>query len=214
MSEAILSDKANAFVLSVSSPPDWLIDLCRSPLGRSLFLYILKDSSLRAQFANGNYNGLVDFFVSTLIVDPATTYFDLKGISLSNCTLSTTLLFYERVLKSIAAASTYKECENLIASFVDQFLFSTAEELCIFFNYILEIQNAIPNPNVRMVLGCLSERVFLKAQKMKSLSPVGFVASSQEDAAEALLRRRLAERRVSAGHFASLQVCVRLRGDA
>ena len=188
MSEAILSDKANAFVLSVSSPPDWLIDLCRSPLGRSLFLYILKDSSLRAQFANGNYNGLVDFFVSTL--------------------------FYERVLKSIAAASTYKECENLIASFVDQFLFSTAEELCIFFNYILEIQNAIPNPNVRMVLGCLSERVFLKAQKMKSLSPVGFVASSQEDAAEALLRRRLAERRVSADHFASLQVCVRLRGDA
>lgn len=106
MSEAILSDKANAFMLSVSSPPDWLIDLCRSPLGRSLFLYILKDSSLRAQFANGNYNGLVDFFVSTLIVDPATTYSDLKGISLSNVHYPRTLLFYERVLKSIAAAST------------------------------------------------------------------------------------------------------------
>ena len=214
MSEAILSDKANAFVLSVSSPPDWLIDLCHSPLGRSLFLYILKDASLGAQFANGSYNGLIDFFVSTLIVDPTTAYSDLKGICLSNCTLSTTLLLYERVLKSIAAASSYKECDSLITSFVDQFLFSTAEELCIFFNYITEIQNAIPNPNVRMVLGSLSERVFLKAQKMKSLSPVVLVFCSQEDASEALLRRCLAERRVSAGHFASLQVGSCFRGDA
>lgn len=169
-----MSPKANEFVNSMSEPPSWLIELCNSPLGRSLFLYILKDASLRDRLYTGDYNGLIDFFVSSLILNSSTVYTDIKGISLSNCTLSTLLLLYERVLKEIAMCSSYHDCDTLISSFVEQFTFTTAEELCIFLNYMTEIENAVTNENVRGVLATLSERVFLKARGVKPLSPVFF----------------------------------------
>ena len=162
-----MSPKANEFVKTMLEPPSWLIELCNSPLGRSLFLYILKDTSLRDRLYTGDYNGLIDFFVSSL-----TVYSDIKGVSLSNCSLSTSLLLYERVLKEIAQCSSYHDCESLISSFVEQFSFTTAEELCIFLNYIMEIEKAVTNENIRGMLATLSERVFLKARGMKPLSPV------------------------------------------
>ena len=96
-----MSPKANEFVNSMSEPPSWLIELCNSPLGRSLFLYILKDASLRDRLYTGDYNGLIDFFVSSLILNSSTVYTDIKGISLSNCTLSTLLLLFLRRLQCV-----------------------------------------------------------------------------------------------------------------
>ena len=172
MSQAILSPKANELIASCQSPPLWFVDLCNSPIGRSLFLYILRDAKLRSHLYNGDYNGLLDFFLSSLICTSTNLYSDIKGISLSKCTLSTSLILYERVLREIMSASSYEECNRLIDSFVNQYVFSTAEELCIFFNYIMEVQNGFDNENVRSVLACLSERVFQKARGKNALTPV------------------------------------------
>ena len=188
-----MSPKANEFVSSTSEPPSWLIELCNSPLGRSLFLYILKDPSLRDRLYSGDYNGLIDFFVSTLILNSSTLYSDIKGISLSNCTLSTSLLLYERVLREIAMCSSYHDCETLISSFVEQFTFTTAEELCIFLNYTMEIQNAVTNENVKVILATLSERVFMKARGIKPLSPVSLTLICEVDVIESVLRRNIVE---------------------
>lgn len=167
-----MSPKANEFITSCEEPPSWFLELCNSPVGRSLFLYILRDTNLRDRLYHGDYNGLFDFFLSSLIVNSENLYTDLKGVSLASCTLSTSLLLYERVVKEIMGASSYDECDRLINQFVNQYVFSTAEELCIFFNYITEIENAFTNENIRTVLSTLSERIFRKAGSKNGLTPV------------------------------------------
>ena len=168
----MLSAKANELIEKYDEPPSWLINLCKSPIGKALFMYVLKDPILQGLLNNGNYNGLIDFFISTLIINSQDLYKDMKDIDLSNCTLSTSILFFEQIIKKFETASSYEECEMLIHSFVEEYSFSCPEELVIFFNYIIEVEKSCSNSSFHSLMETLIEQLFQSVSKKHSVTPV------------------------------------------
>ena len=172
MSEKLLSEKANEFIYNTNEPPQWLINLCKSPIGKALFMYVLKDPVLHDTLMKSDYNGLVEFFISTIILNSTDLESDLKDIDLTCCTLSTSILLFERMISQFDSAQSYEECNKYIDSFVSNYNFTSPEELIVFFNYIMETEKSSTNPNFCKLLNVIIERTFSKACKEHSVTPV------------------------------------------
>lgn len=135
-------------------------------------MYVLKDPILQKNLLQNEYNGLVEFFISTLILNSKDLQTDIKGIDLTCCSLSTSILFFEQLLTQFGAVSSYEECDQLMTSFANSYSFSSPEELVIFFNYIIETEKTCHNPNFESILEVFIERVFAVACKKHSVTPV------------------------------------------
>ena len=144
-------------------------------MGKSLFLYILKDPVLHERLISGDYNGLIDFFTSTLIVNASDPCDVLNLIDLDCCSYATTILFFNRLLTALASSTSYEECDHKIASFVDSYAFSSVRECAVFVNYLSVLQSSFSNQNVRSLLQVVLERVFAKVCQKHALSPVRFL---------------------------------------
>ena len=96
----------------------------------------------------------------------------MKDLDLSHCTLSTSILFFEQVIKKFETASSYEECETLIHSFVEEYSFSCPEELVIFFNYIIEVEKSCSNSSFHSLMETLIEQLFQSVSKKHSVTPV------------------------------------------
>lgn len=172
MSEALLSEKANDFINKTDEPPSWLIELCKAPIGKALFMYILKDPVLHESLQNGDYNGLVEFFISTLIVNSTNVCKELKDIDLTCCTLATSILFFEQIIKQFERATSYDECDEIINSFVKDYEFSSPEEVVIFLNYVVEVEKMCENSNIIALMETLIERTFAIVCQRHAVTPV------------------------------------------
>lgn len=174
----ILSPKANDFILNTPEPPEWLTRICQSPMGKSLFLYILKDPVLHERLINGDYNGLIDFFTSTLVVNASDPCDVLNLIDLNCCSYATTILFFNRLLTALSSSTSYEECDQKITAFVDSYSFSSVRECAVFINYLSTLQSSFSNQNARSLLEVVLERVFAKVCKKHTLTPVSFLVMS------------------------------------
>lgn len=144
-------------------------------------MYVLKDPVLHDTLMKNDYNGLIEFFISTVILNSSDLKEDLTNIDLTCCTLSTSLLLFERMINQFSNAHSYEECNELIHSFVSNYNFNSPEELIVFFNYILETEKASTNANFNSILNVFIERTFLKVCKKHSVTPVFQIVNCNVD---------------------------------
>lgn len=170
--------------MSKESPPEWLIHLCASPMGKAVFLFILRDRYLRERLHSSGYNGLIDFFVTSQLVNGSGEFDDMKNVDFTACSLSTLILYIDTILKQVATSTSYDDCSSRIKSLVPNLQFTSPEEYCIVFNYITCVQTACANPNINSILQYLQEHVLELAYKSHSTS---IVPSSQSPHPQLLL---------------------------
>lgn len=168
-----MSPRANQFVAQTSEPPAWLTRVCQSPMGKSLFLYILKSPELHDRLRAGEYNALIDFFTSTLILNSTDLCSTITQVDLNCCSYATAVLFFEQLLRDITCSSaSYAECEAKIARFLASYSFASVEECAVFIHYVATLLDASAAPSVQALLQQLLERVFDKLRALHSVSPV------------------------------------------
>ena len=155
-----MSSRANQFIADTPEPPAWLTRVCQSPMGKSLFLYILKDPTLHDHLRTGDYNALIDFFTSTLILNSTDLCSTIHQVDLNCCCYATTVLFFDRILNDIAHSTSHAECESKIGQFLDSYSFASVQECNVFINYIATLLAALPSPPIQAFLQQLLERVF------------------------------------------------------
>ena len=194
-----MSSRANQFIAETPEPPAWLTRVCQSPMGKSLFLYILKDPVLHDHLRTGDYNALIDFFTSTLLLNSSDLCSSINQVDLNCCSYATTVLFFDRILQDLAQSATEEECEQKVSRFLQSYSFSSVQECNVFINYIASLLTALPNPHIQMLLQQLLERVFDKLRAAHSITPVSTRSSSRVDHS-ALLRRHRSLQRSLPGH--------------
>ena len=194
-----MSSRANQFIADTPEPPAWLTRVCQSPMGKSLFLYILKDPTLRDHLRTGDYNALIDFFTSTLILNSTDLCSTIHEVDLNCCCYATTVLFFDRILNDIAHSTSYAECESKITQFLDSYSFASVQECNVFINYIATLLAALPSPPIQAFLQQLLERVFDTLRTRHSITLVETPAPYSIDHS-ALLRGHSAIQRSPTGH--------------
>ena len=73
-------------------------------MGKAVFLFILRDRYLQERLHSTGYNGLVNFFVSSQLLNSDDVYTDLKDIDFTACSLSTLILLFDRIFREIATS--------------------------------------------------------------------------------------------------------------
>lgn len=144
-------------------------------MGKAVFLFILRDRYLQERLHSTGYNGLVNFFVSSQLLNSDDVYTDLKDIDFTACSLSTLILLFDRIFREIATSPSYESCASRVDELVSRLSLSSPEEICILFNYVACVQSMCIGIHVELLLQSIVERIFAQACKTHATSIVGFL---------------------------------------
>ena len=122
---------------------------------------------------NGDYNGLINFFITTLIISSKDLSKDLKDIDFTGCTLSTLILFFNEVFKQFSTVQSFDDCDNLISPFVKYCSALSPEEYVILINYIMVIEHECQNETLVDILEVIIERSLDLLIRKYKVTPVG-----------------------------------------